>query len=47
MKHALIAVLAILSSAGAAGAAPAKQYTGPIIDTHAHIRLGDDDGITR
>ena len=46
MKHALIAALAIFLSAGAASAAPAKQYTGPIIDTHAHIRLDDDDGIS-
>jgi uncharacterized protein len=45
MKFILFASLAMMLSMDAAGAADLKGYTGPIIDAHAHIRLGDDDGI--
>ena len=44
MKAVLLATLTLLSM-GSAKAADSKGYTGPIIDAHAHIRLGDHDGI--
>jgi predicted TIM-barrel fold metal-dependent hydrolase len=40
---ALLGVFALSACAPKAGTAPPSGYQGPIIDTHAHIRLGDDD----
>ena len=45
MKSMLLAALTAFLIIDSAGAADSKGYTGPIIDAHAHIRLGDDDGI--
>ena len=46
MKIILFGILASLLSVGFASAADPQGYTGPVIDAHAHIRLGDDDAIT-
>jgi predicted TIM-barrel fold metal-dependent hydrolase len=39
-----LALVLLLTTAGIPGAATAAPYTGPIIDAHAHLRLGDSDG---
>jgi len=39
-------MLGALALALSAQAAIADDYTGPIIDTHAHIRLGEHDGLS-
>jgi uncharacterized protein len=48
--HMLFAVLAALvlslGVVSTVSAAEPKEYTGPIIDAHAHIRLTQDDGLT-
>jgi len=37
--------LGVLALLGLTDAAYADDYTGPIIDTHAHLRLGEHDGL--
>jgi uncharacterized protein len=46
MKSILFAAFATLLIMDSVSAADSTGYTGPIIDAHAHIRLGDDDGIS-
>ena len=46
MKYLAVTAAAILSAAGTANAAQAKEYKGPIIDAHAHLRLNQTDGLT-
>jgi len=41
----VVAASAVLAFPGLALAA-ADEYTGPIIDAHAHLRLGKTDGLT-
>jgi len=40
-------ILGTLALCCAAQAASADDYTGPIIDTHAHLRLGEHDGLSQ
>jgi uncharacterized protein len=40
----VIGLLLVCGLCSPASAAAPKMYSGPIIDSHAHIRLGDDDG---
>ena len=46
MKYLAVTAAAILSATGTANAAQAKEYKGPIIDAHAHLRLNQTDGLT-
>jgi uncharacterized protein len=41
MKY--LALLALIATQAVSAAAPASTYRGPIIDAHAHVRLGEDD----
>lgn len=43
MKY--LALLALIAVHSGSAAAPASTYQGPIIDAHAHVRLGEDDWI--
>jgi uncharacterized protein len=45
MKCFVVAMLAISTAAGQAQTATASEYKGPIIDAHAHLRLGQNDGL--
>jgi len=45
VKAFVVAISAVLALPGLALAA-ADEYTGPIIDAHAHLRLGKNDGLT-
>lgn len=45
-RRALVVRVAILAAALSSTAGAADGYVGPVIDTHAHLRLGDDDGLS-
>jgi uncharacterized protein len=45
MKYLSSALTALLFVTGLVCAAPAAEYTGPVIDAHAHLRLGETDGL--
>jgi hypothetical protein len=45
MKYIRSALIGFLVVTGPVCVAAAAQYTGPIIDAHAHLRLGDSDGL--
>jgi uncharacterized protein len=45
MKYLSSALTALLVATGLVCVAPAAEYTGPIIDAHAHLRLGESDGL--
>src|SRR5579862_7931469 len=45
LKPRRLALISLLGTAGIPCAATAAPYTGPIIDAHAHLRLGDSDAL--
>ena len=45
MKYIRSALIGFLVVTGLVSVAAAADYTGPIIDAHAHLRLGETDGL--
>ncbi|RSL15310.1 hypothetical protein EDE15_0794 [Edaphobacter aggregans] len=45
-KHLCVAIAAFLCATLQARTQTTQQYKGPIIDAHAHLRLGEADGLT-